>query len=125
MQKQYSILKDKIDKDILSVLEKGDFVLGDKVFDLENKLAKYVGAKECISCASGTDALLISLMSQGIGKGDAVFTTNFSFFATTEVISHIGASPIFLKPLDRPQAVCFRDLTPNKVAEMFNQHLLV
>ena len=52
--------------------------------------------KECISCASGTDALLIPLMAENIGKGDAVFTTNFSYFATTEVISHIGATPIFI-----------------------------
>ena len=63
---------------------------------MESKLAKYVSVKECISCASGTDALLIPLMAENIGKGDAVFTTNFSYFATTEVISHLGATPIFI-----------------------------
>ena len=59
-------------------------------------LAKYVGVKECITCASGTDALMIPLMAKNIGPGDAVFTTNFSYFATTEVISHLGATPIFI-----------------------------
>ena len=77
-------------------MEKGDFILGDKVIELESKLSKYVGVKECITCASGTDALLIPLMAYGIGPGDAVFTTNFSFFATTEVISNVGATPVFV-----------------------------
>ena len=59
-------------------------------------LSNYVGVKECITCASGTDALLIPLMAKNIKRGDAVFTTNFSFFATTEVISLVGATPIFV-----------------------------
>ena len=77
-------------------MEKGDYILGKKVYDLEEKLSSYVGVKHCISCSSGTDALMILLMSQKIGPGDAVFTTNFSFFATTEVISLVGATPIFI-----------------------------
>lgn len=77
-------------------MNKGDFILGEKVIELESKLAKYAGVKECITCASGTDALLIPLMANNIGTGDAVFTTNFSFFATTEVISLVGASPVFI-----------------------------
>jgi len=77
-------------------LKKGDFILGEKVFELEEKLAAYVGVKECITCASGTDALLIPLMAKNIGQKDAVFTTNFSFFATTEVISNVGATPVFV-----------------------------
>jgi dTDP-4-amino-4,6-dideoxygalactose transaminase len=59
-------------------------------------LAEYVNVEECITCASGTDALLIPLIAQNISSGDAVFTTNFSFFATSEVISHIGATPVFV-----------------------------
>ena len=59
-------------------------------------LSNYVGVKECITCASGTDALLIPLMARDIKRGDAVFTTNFSFFATTEVISLVGATPVFV-----------------------------
>ena len=78
------------------MLEKGDFILGEKVFSLEKKLAEYVGVNECITCASGTDALQISLMANNIGPGDVVFTTNFSFFATTEVISLVGATPVFV-----------------------------
>ena len=90
------MIKEDVNKDILNLLEKGDFILGEKVFELESKLAKYVGVKECITCASGTDALLIPLMANDIGVGDAVFTTNFSFFATTEVISLVGATPVFV-----------------------------
>ena len=80
----------------MSTLERGDFILGDKIFELESKLAEYVGVKECVTCASGTDALLIPLMANNISKGDAVFTTNFSYFATSEVISLVGAQPIFV-----------------------------
>ena len=80
LNKQYSRIKDKLLNDISSTLSKGDFILGNKVFELEEKLASYVGVKECVTCASGTDALLIPLMAKNIGKGDAVFVTNFSFF---------------------------------------------
>jgi len=93
---QYKKIQANIDRDILSILEKGDFILGDKVYELEKKLAEYVNVEECITCASGTDALLIPLIAQNISSGDAVFTTNFSFFATSEVISHIGATPVFV-----------------------------
>ena len=93
---QYSIIKEKVNKDINSILERGNFILGDEVFELEKKLSQYVGVKECITCASGTDALMISLMAYNIGKGDAVITTNFSFFATTEVISLVGATPVYV-----------------------------
>ena len=96
LNKQYNKLKKNLNKDILSSLEKGDYILGQKVFELEDKLAKYVGVKHCVTCASGTDALLISLMSNNVGKGDVVFTTNFSFFATAEVISLVGAKPNFV-----------------------------
>ena len=70
--------------------------MGPEVNELEEKLAHYVGAKYCISCSSGTDALLISLMARGIGFGDAVFTTPFTFIATAEVIRLVGATPIFI-----------------------------
>ena len=81
---------------MLDIFDKGNFILGDQVFQLEKKLADYAGVSECITCASGTDALLIPLMARNIGDGDAVFTTNFSFFATTEVISLVGAKPFFV-----------------------------
>ena len=96
LQKQYKKIKTKINIDVLDCLEKGDFILGQKVYDLEHNLSEYVGVKECITCASGTDALIIPLIARGIGRGDAVFTTNFSFFATAEVISLCGATPVFI-----------------------------
>ena len=70
--------------------------MGPEVFELEEKLADYCGVKHAISCSSGTDALLIPLMAWGIGSGDAVFTTPFTYVATAEVISILGATPIFV-----------------------------
>ena len=96
LNKQYDIIKNDLNRDVLDTLHNGDFILGQKVFDLEEKLAKYVGVKHCVTCANGTDALLIPLMAKNIGAGDAVFTTNFSYFATTEVISLAGATPVFV-----------------------------
>ncbi len=96
LNKQYSRIKTQVNKDILNNLEKGDYILGENVSKLEKRLSRYVGVTECITCASGTDALLIPLMAYQIGAGDAVFTTNFSYFATTEVISLVGAAPIFV-----------------------------
>ena len=96
LNKQYLKIKNKVNQDILDTLEKGDFILGKNVFELEDRLSKYVGVKECITCASGTDALLIPLMAYKISSGDAIFTTNFSYFATTEVISLVGATPVFV-----------------------------
>src|SRR3990172_5793208 len=70
--------------------------MGPEIDQLESALAKLTGTKHCISCANGTDAILMALMAKGIGAGDAVFTTSFSFIATAEVISLLGATPIFV-----------------------------
>lgn len=78
------------------VLAHGQYILGPEVFELEAKLAAYVGVKHAISCASGTDALLMALMAKGVGPGDAVFTTPFTFVATVEVICLLGATPVFV-----------------------------
>jgi UDP-2-acetamido-2-deoxy-ribo-hexuluronate aminotransferase len=93
---QQARIKDKIDAGIQRVLAHGKYIMGPEVFELEERLADYVGVKHCISCASGTDALLMSLMAQGVGPGDAVFTTPFTFVATGEVISLLGATPVFV-----------------------------
>jgi len=78
------------------VLNHGQYIQGPEVFELEAELAAYTGRKHCISCASGTDALLMSLLAQGISYGDAIFTTPFTFIATAEVIQLLGATPIFV-----------------------------
>ena len=96
LKTQQSRIREKIDKRIKSVLDHGKYIMGPEVFELEEKLANYVGVKYCISCSSGTDALLIPLMANGIGPGDAVLTTPFTYIATAEVISLLGAEPVFL-----------------------------
>ena len=81
---------------IESILDSGHFIMGPEVTELESRLASYVGSRYCVSCSSGTDALLMPLMAKGIGPGDAVITTPFTFVATAEVISLAGATPVFV-----------------------------
>ena len=78
------------------ILDHGAYIMGPEVTELEEKLSDYVGVKHTISCSSGTDALLIPLMAWEIGPGDAVFTTPFTYVATAEVISLLGATPVFV-----------------------------
>ena len=78
------------------ILEHGAYIMGPEGTELEERLADYCGVKHAISCSSGTDALLIPLMAWEIGPGDAVFTTPFTYVATAEVISLLGATPIFV-----------------------------
>ena len=96
LKAQQKSIKDKIDKRIQSVLSHGKYIMGPEVYELEERLADYVGSKYCISCSSGTDALLIPLIAKGIGLGDAVITTPFTYIATAEVISLLGAEPVFV-----------------------------
>ena len=100
LKKQQSRIRDKIDKRIKSVLDHGKYIMGPEVFELEEKLSEYVGMRYCISCSSGTDALLIPLMANEIGPGDAVITTPFTYIATAEVISLLGAEPVFVDIYD-------------------------
>ena len=93
---QYQTIQTQINNAIFEVLQHGQYILGPEVFDLEGKLASYSGAEFCVSCSSGTDALLMSLMAAEIGPGDAVFTSTFTFIATAEVIKLVGATPIFV-----------------------------
>ncbi len=96
LKTQYSALKGSIDARIQRVLDHGQYIMGPEVFELEEKLAQYTGAKHCITCASGTDALLISLMALAVGPGDEIITTPFTFVATAEVIVLAGAKPVFV-----------------------------
>ena len=93
---QYQHLKTDIDAAISRVIQGSAFILGSEVGELEAKLAEYVGVKHCVSCANGTDALQLVLMAWGIGKGDAVFTSDFTYFASAGCASILGATPIFV-----------------------------
>lgn len=98
------------------VLAHGQYVMGPEVQELETRLAGYVGVKHAISCSSGTDALLMCLMAYGVGPGDAVFTTPFTFIATAEVIQLLGATPVFVD-ID-PKTF---NLDPEALAEAVNR----
>lgn len=82
-----------------AIVDHGQYIMGPEVLELEKQLADYVGTKHCVSCSSGTDALLMPLMAKGVGPGDAVLTTPFTFVATAEVISLVGATPVFVDVL--------------------------
>ena len=96
LKTQQKRIRKPLEKRINKILDHGAYIMGPEVFELEEKLADYCGVKHAISCSSGTDALLIPLMAWGIGPGDAVFTTPFTYVATAEVISILGATPIFV-----------------------------
>lgn len=96
LKTQHQALKLQIQERINRVLEHGQYIMGPEVGELEEKLQAYTGAKYCITTASGTDALLISLMALGIKPGDEVITTPFTFIATVEVIVLLGAKPVFV-----------------------------
>jgi len=86
----------KVEKGISTVLRHGQYIMGPEIRELEQKLAEYTGVEHAICCASGTDALLLALMAYGAGPGDAIFTSPFTFISTAEVISLLGATPVFV-----------------------------
>jgi UDP-2-acetamido-2-deoxy-ribo-hexuluronate aminotransferase len=96
LKSQYAALKDRIGERIQRVLDHGRYIMGPEVAELEERLAAYTGAKHCISVASGTEALLISLMALGLKAGDEVVTTPFTFAATAEMIVLLGGKPVFV-----------------------------
>ncbi len=93
---QQSFIRPQLEERIHRVLHHGRYILGPELEELEQRLQDYTGAAHCVSVASGTDALLISLMALGIGPGDEVITTPFTFVATAEVIALVGARPVFV-----------------------------
>lgn len=89
-------IKSEIDRGIANVLAHGKYILGPEVTELEEKLAEYTGAKYCITCANGTDALQIAQMALGIGPGDEVITPGFTYIATAETVALLGAKPVYV-----------------------------
>jgi len=96
LKTQYQLLRADINDAIQRVLDHGQYIMGPEVAQLEHQLAAFSGARHCITVASGTEALVISLMALGIGPGDEVITTPFSFIATAEAIVLLGARPVFV-----------------------------
>jgi len=96
LKAQYQALKPQMDESIQKVLDASNYISGAQVKELETELAEYVGVKHCISCANGTDALTLALMAWDIKEGDAVFVPDFTFFASGEVVSFEGATPVFV-----------------------------
>lgn len=96
LKTQQARIKDKIDAGIQRVLAHGQYILGPEVAELEEKLAAFVGAKYCITCANGTDALQIAQMALGIGPGDEVITPGFTYIATAETVALLGAKPVYV-----------------------------
>lgn len=100
LRAQHVALKEDIDAALLDTVAAGRFIGGDPVSLLEQELADYVGVKHCISCGNGTDALQLALMAWGIGAGDAVIVPDFTFFSSGEVVSAVGATPVFVDILE-------------------------
>lgn len=96
LKKQYSVLKEDMDKVMVDVAASSQYINGPWVKELEAELAEYVGVKHCITCANGTDALSIAMMAWGIKEGDAVFVPDFTFFSSGEVVSLAGGTPVFV-----------------------------
>ena len=95
LKAQYASIKGEIDSAIKEVINESNFILGKQVNLLEEKIVKYIGAKFAIGVASGTDALVLALSALGVGKGDEVVTTPFTFIATAEAVVRVGAKPVF------------------------------
>ena len=93
---QQQRIRQQIEEKIRIVLDHGKYIMGPEINEFEKRLAEFAGVKHCIGCASGTDALLMTLMAEKMGPGDAIFTTPFTFIATAEVISLLGATPVFV-----------------------------
>lgn len=96
LKTQQARLLPELEKRVMGVLRHGQYIMGPEIRELEGRLARFAGARHAIGCSSGTDALLMALLAYGVGPGDAVFTSTFTFIATAEVISLLGATPVFV-----------------------------
>lgn len=93
---QYPVIREEIERELLKVLDGAQFILGPNVQSFEQEAAAYLGVKHAVACASGTDALHLALRAAGIGPGDEVITSAFTFIATAEAIRYVGATPVFV-----------------------------
>ena len=96
LKAQYESLAEELNKAALGVLSSANYIMGKTVIEFEKEFARFIGVKHAISVGNGTDALVIALKAMGIGEGDEVITTPFTFFATAETISAVGATPVFV-----------------------------
>lgn len=96
LKKQYETIKEESDKNVLKILNSANYIMGENVKKFEEEFSEYLGGTNSISVGNGTDALIIALKALGIGEGDEVITTTFTFFATAESISSVGATPVFV-----------------------------
>lgn len=101
LPKQYEVLKPQIDAAMMNIAASAHFISGPEVKELEKALAEYVGAKHCITCANGTDAITIAMRAWGVEKGDAVFVPDFTFFSSGECPADEGATPIYVDVEER------------------------
>ena len=96
LKKQYETIKEESDKKVLEILSSAQYIMGKNVKEFEKEISEYLGVKHSISVGNGTDSLVIALKALGIGEGDEVITTPYTFFATAESISLVGATPVFV-----------------------------
>ena len=96
LKAQYNKYKNEIDSAIQEVINNTNFIGGKEVNTLERRLAEYVGVKHCITCANGTEAMTLLMMAWDIKEGDVVFVPDFTFFSTGEIVSFVGATPVFV-----------------------------
>lgn len=120
LSRQYSALREELLAAIEAVCDSQQFILGPAVNDFETRAARFLGANFCVGCASGTDAIFLALAAAGIGPGDEVVTTPFSFFATASSITRIGARPLFADI--NPSTY---NLDPNSVQSLIEHHVRV
>ncbi|WP_440067802.1 DegT/DnrJ/EryC1/StrS family aminotransferase [Tenacibaculum discolor] len=112
LQYQYQLYKEEIDTSIQAVLNKSNYIMGEEVSELEKSLEGFTGVKHAISCSSGTDALLLAMMSLNIKQGDEIITTPFTFVATAETIAFLGIKPVFVDIDERTY-----NIDPSKIEE--------
>ena len=96
LKRQYQTIKEEADKKVLEILSSAQYIMGENEKEFEKEISEYLGVKHSISVGNGTDALIIALKALGIGEGDEVITTPYTFFATAESISIVGATPVFV-----------------------------